>query len=167
MTKEEIKKKQQQLITLTSAFCTEKVNDEYRELCEKLILKLGRKRDVPFKRGKLEIWAAAVVYAIGSINFLFDKSFDPYLTTEELHAYFGTKATTVSSKANKIKEMFDIWHYSPEFSTSHMTQANPMNNLVLVDGFITQISSLPPEIQVMVREARAAGKDIQLTTDPE
>lgn len=44
------------------------------------MMKLGRKREVPFQRGKIEIWAAAVVYAIGSPNFLFDKSFEPYMS---------------------------------------------------------------------------------------
>ena len=48
---------------------------------------MGRKREVPFKRGKLEIWAAAVVQAIGSINFLFDKSFEPYITSKQINEY--------------------------------------------------------------------------------
>lgn len=81
MTKQEIKQKEDKIIEMTSAFCAENLDDDYLQLCEKLIKKLGRKRDVPFQRGKLEIWAAAVVYAIGSINFLFDKSFEPFMTT--------------------------------------------------------------------------------------
>jgi hypothetical protein len=75
MTKEEIKLKEKELHDLTGQFCAKYLNDEYFELCEKLIQKLARKRDVPFKRGKAEIWAAAVIYTIGSINFLYDKSF--------------------------------------------------------------------------------------------
>ena len=71
MTKEEIKEIEKKLIETTNEFCTQKLDDEYRQLCEKLIKKLGRKRDVPFQRGKLEIWAAAVIHTIGSINFLY------------------------------------------------------------------------------------------------
>lgn len=73
MTKEEIKKKEKKLLELTGSFCAQKLDDDYSQLCQKLILKLGSKKDVPFKRGKIEIWAAAVIHAIGSINFLFDK----------------------------------------------------------------------------------------------
>ena len=29
---------------------------------------MGRKRKVPFERGKTEIWATAVVHAVGGIN---------------------------------------------------------------------------------------------------
>ncbi|MCG2714661.1 MAG: DUF6398 domain-containing protein [Candidatus Marinimicrobia bacterium] len=100
MTKEEIKAREQKLLELTGAFCAQKLDDDYLQLCEKLVKKLGRKRDAPFKRGKIEIWAAAIVYAIGSINFLFDKSFEPYMTAEQISEYFGTKNSTVSNKAS-------------------------------------------------------------------
>lgn len=83
---------------MTGMFCSQKLDDDYFQLSEKLIKKMGRKRDVPFKRGKLEIWAA-IVYCIGSINFLFDKSFEPYITAQEISDYFGTKNSTVSNKA--------------------------------------------------------------------
>ena len=164
MTKQEIKQKEAELIEMTSAFCIEKLDDDYLQLCEKLIKKLGRKRDVPFQRGKLEIWAAAVVHAIGSINFLFDKSFDPFMTGTEISEYFGTKNSTVSSKAREIKDMFKMNLFSSEFSTQRMAAKNPYNNLVMVDGFIVSLNTLPPEIQEMVREARARGENPELQT---
>lgn len=161
MTKQEIKQKEEQLLEITKTFCTLYLDDDYSQLCEKLIKKLGRKREVPFKRGKIEIWAAAVVHTIGSINFLFDKSFKPYITAEEICDYFGTKKSTVSNKAHQIKEMFDLWHFSPGFSTQRMTESNPMNHVVMVDGFIVRIDTLPENLQQMVREARARGEDIE------
>ncbi len=161
MTKQEIKQKEEKLLEMTRDFCSEKLDDDYLQLCENLIKKLGRKRDVPFQRGKLEIWAAAVVYALGSINFLFDKSFEPYMTAEEINEYFGTKNSTVSNKARQIKDMFDMWHFSPEFSTPEIADSNPMNQMVMVDGFIVPISTLPQEYQQMVRDARARGEDIE------
>jgi hypothetical protein len=53
MTKEQVKERQKRLIELTGTFCAQKLDGEYFELCEKLIKKMGRKREVPFKRGKL------------------------------------------------------------------------------------------------------------------
>lgn len=76
---EEIKVKEALLIDLTRNFCIQNLNEEYAELCVGLIKKMGRKREVPFKRGKPEIWAAAVIHTIGSLNFLFDSSFEPIL----------------------------------------------------------------------------------------
>ncbi len=164
MTKQEIKQKEEQLIEMTRAFCAQKLNNEYSQLCEKLVKKLGRKRDVPFQRGKLEIWAAAIVNAIGSINFLFDKSFEPYVSTDQINEYFGTKNSTVSSKAREIKDMFNLWYYNPEFSTQKMAESNPFNQMVMVDGIIVTLDSLPNDLQQMVRDARARGEDIEFRT---
>ena len=165
MTKNEIKVKEDKLIELTRTFCSQKLDDDYFKICEKLIRKLGRKRDVPFQRGNLEIWAAAVVYSIGSINFLFDKSFQPYMTAEQISEFFGTKNSTVSNKAREIKDMFNMSPFSSEFSTQRMAENNPFNNLVMVDGFIVPIDSLPLDAQEMVREARARGEDIEFHTN--
>jgi len=163
--KEEIKQKEQQLLEMTKAFCSKKLNEEYAQLCEKLIKKMGRKRDVPFQRGKLEIWAAAVIQAIGSINFLFDKSFEPYLSTDEINQYFGTKNSTVCSKAREIKEMFRLQYYDPEFSTKSMTDSNPFNNMVVVNGMIVPLDILPENLQQEVKAARARGEDIEFYTE--
>ena len=167
MTKQEIKQREKKLQELVATFCAEKLDAEYGQLCEKLIKKLGRKRDVPFQRGSLEIWAAAVVHAIGSINFLFDKSFETYMPADQISEYFGTRNSTVSGKAKLIKDMFKMWHFSPEFSTQMMAESNPISQMVMVDGFIVPIKSLPDELQQMVRDARAKGDDIVFHTNDE
>ena len=149
---------------MTGTFCTQKLEGNYLQLCEKLIKKMGRKRDVPFQRGKIEIWAAAVVYAIGSINFLFDKSFEPYMTAEQISEYFGTKNSTVSQKAKLIKDLFDLWYFNPDFSTQRVKEQNPFNQLVMVDGFIVPLDTLPMDLQEKVKKERAAGGDIEFTT---
>jgi hypothetical protein len=164
MTKQEIVEKEDKLIEMTKTFCNEKLDVDYSQLCEKLIKKLGRKREVPFQRGKLEIWAAAVVYAIGSINFLFDKSFEPYMTADQISEYFGTKNSSVSNKAREIKEILNIGYFNPEFSTQRMTESNPINKMVMVDGFIVPLNTLPENLQQDVREARAKGGDLEFFT---
>ncbi len=159
-----VKKREKELLRLTGTFCSQRLDDDYRQLCEKGILKLGRKKEVPFKRGKIEIWAAAIVYAIGSINFLFDKSFEPFVRAEEISEYFGANNSTVSNKARQIKDMLDLWYFNPEFSTRHMIESNPLNDMVMVDGFIVPLSSIPEDMQEMVRKERAEGRDIEFTS---
>jgi len=162
--KEEIKAKEQTLIEMTNKFCIEHLDNDYQQLCEKLIKKMGRKREVPFKRGKLEVWAASVVYAIGSINFLFDKSFEPYSTPLEIADYFGSKKSTVSNKARQIKDMLKISQFDSDFSTQMVDDNNPFKSTVMVNGFIVPLDTLPEEVQEMVKQARAQGEDVQLTT---
>jgi len=85
-----VEEKMQKLIEMTARFCDEHLDEEYKQLCEKLIRKMSRKRNVPFLSGRIEIWAAAIVYAIGSINFLFDRNFEPYVSGDDICNYFGT-----------------------------------------------------------------------------
>ncbi len=165
MSKNNLKERQQKLQELVHSFCHEKLDQDYAQLCEKLISKMGRKRDVPFKHGQLNIWAAAVVHAIGSINFLFDKSFEPYASVSDINNFFGTSGSTVSQKSKKIKDMFRMGYYDSEFSTGMMNQSNPLNNMVMVDGFIVPLDSIPEEYQQMVKEARAQGRDIEFRMD--
>lgn len=143
MTREEIKAKEKQLLMMVGDFTRDNIDEEYTELCSNLVKKLGRKHDVPFKRGRLEIWASAVVYAIGQINFLFDNSFEPYLTPDDICNYFNTKKSTVSSKARTIREILKLGHFDKEFSTERMFESNPLNDMLITeDGLIIPKSML-------------------------
>ncbi len=87
------------------------------------------------------------------------------MTAEQISEYFGTKNSTVSNKARQIKDMFDMWHFNPEFSTQKMTADNPFNNMVMVDGFIVPLDTLPADLQEMVKNARSRGEDIEFQTE--
>jgi len=165
MDKKEIIDRENKLLDMTRIFCSQKLDDDYFQLCEKLIKKMARKREVPFKRGKLEIWAAAVIYAIGSINFLFDKSFEPYITAQQISDYFGTKKSTVSNKASQIREILKLTMFDNEFSTEQINETNPFNDLVMVNGLIVPLSSIPENLQELVKTERAQGRDIEFTTE--
>jgi hypothetical protein len=140
----------EKLIQMTNGFCDRYLDQEYKDLCKKLIRKMSRKRVVPFLSGRIEIWAAAVVYAIGSINFLFDKSFEPYATADDICNYFGTSKSTTGQKAKTIRDMFKLYYFDREFSTKEMQDNNPFSN-VFLDGMPIPISSLPPELQEIAR----------------
>jgi hypothetical protein len=47
-------------------------------------------RPSPLERGRADVWAAAIVYALGNVNFLFDKSQVPNLRADELADLFGS-----------------------------------------------------------------------------
>jgi hypothetical protein len=153
-----IEEKMQKLIEMTAGFCDEYLDEDYKQLCEKLIRKMSRKRNVPFLSGRIEIWAAAIVYAIGSINFLFDHSFEPYASADDICNYFGTSKSTTSQKAKIIRDMFKFGYWDREFSTSHMMQSSPFSNLVMVNGLIVDKRSLPPEIQELIRQKESRKK---------
>lgn len=164
MDKEKIQKKQQRILDLTGSFCSQKLDDDYFQLAEKAIKKMGRKRNVPFATGKEEIWAAAVIHALGTANFLFDKSFEPYASVDDINNFFGTNKSTVTGKSKQIREMLKIDRFGREFATQRMEEENPFNNMVIVDDIIYPLSALPQEYQEMVKQARKEGRDISFNT---
>ena len=131
--------RQQLIIALVKPFCTQKLDDEYFEIAERLVKKLGRKRNVPFVTGQPQIWAASVIHAIGTINFLFDKASSPYATVDDINLFFGTNKTTTGSKSKQIRDLLKLGHWDNEFSTKRMAQQNPFANLVMVNGFIVPL----------------------------
>lgn len=130
MDKTEIKARENEIVKMAVNFCNDKIDAEYASLCEKMVRKLGRKRPNPLERGRIEIWAAAVVYTIARMNFLSDKSFEPYLPSSEIFDYFGTSSSTISQKAGQIHTMLKLRSYwDPDFSTAQMAANNPFNML--------------------------------------
>jgi len=163
--KEKLKKRVETITDLVAAFCKEKLNDDYHEILKKTIGKLSRKRPSPLNRGKEAIWAAGIIHAIGHVNFLGDKSFEPYVTINDMCAYFGTKSSTVGSKAADIRKILKLNRLtSGDYMVPSRRESNPIFNMVMVDGFMMPVSSLPPEYQEMVREAAKEGKTISFTT---
>jgi hypothetical protein len=162
MDKEKIIERQREIIQLTKSFCDEKLNDEYAALAEKLISKLGRKRNVPFISGQVSIWAAAVIHALGTINFLFDKSSEPYVSFDDIIDFFGTKKSTTGNKSKEIRDLLKLGYWDREFSTKAIAGNDPFANFVMIDGLVTPISALPEEYQEAVRKAKNEGKNITI-----
>lgn len=133
---------------LINSFSQQYLNDEYEELALKLLEALCRKRPSPIERGKETIWAASIIYAIGSVNFLFDKTQTPHVQSSEISTHFGAAGNTISSKSNSIMKMiphlnqFD-WHWklpSQLLNNSHIW-------FVQVNGYVHDIRNLPREVQ--------------------
>jgi hypothetical protein len=164
MDKQNLLDRQQKILDLVQEFCAKQLNEEYFELAERLIKKLGRKRNPPFETGQLQVWAAAIIHAVGSINFLFDKSFEPYVTIDDINSFFATSKSTTGNKSKQIRDMLKLDLWNNEFSTVRMQNSNPFAKLVMVDGLIVPVHTLPEQYQQAVSQARAEGKDISFTT---
>ena len=62
------------IVALTDKVCLEHLNEEYAQLARQATAALCRKRPSPLSSGRVKSWACGVVYALGFVNFLFDKS---------------------------------------------------------------------------------------------
>lgn len=94
----------EQVVALTDDFCLAHLDEEYADLCRRLVGKLGRKRPSPLGRGGLHVWAAGVVYALAQANFLFDRSQTPHLSADWLSELLGVKKTTMANKGKLVRD---------------------------------------------------------------
>ena len=144
---ESMRAKYNELAPLIIAFCDEKLNDDYKELCLRLLEKLCRKRPSPLLKGRINTWAAGIVYAIGANNFIFDKSQKIHLTADEIASAFGISASTAGNKANELRKMFNIDFFHSEWLLPEHIEDNPAIWMVKVNGFIVDVRDMPVEVQ--------------------
>jgi hypothetical protein len=136
------------IIQITDEVCAKLLDAEYADLARRAVAKLARKRPSPLLSGRRGTWAAAVVYALGQVNFLFDPSAEPHLTADELGAAFGIAKSTMSSKAKQVRDLLKMDQFSAEFLRADVMAENPMVWFVEVDGLIMDARSLPIDLQV-------------------
>ena len=90
---EKVPKKMQEkydaIVTLTDEVCKEYLDEEYAQLARQATAALCRKRPSPLLSGRVSSWACGIVYALGFVNFLFDKTQDPHMSAADLCAAFG------------------------------------------------------------------------------
>lgn len=141
------------ITALIDHVCDEALNDEYRELCYRATAKLCRKRPSPLLRGKPTSWACGIVYAMGQINFLFDKSQEIHLTTDELCNYFGVSKVTGGSKAKAVRDALKIrYQLDPDWCLPSKIIDNPLVWMLEMNGFIVDIRQMPRDVQVAAYE---------------
>jgi hypothetical protein len=139
---------------LTDGFCAQHLDAEYAALCRKLVAELARKRPSPLLRGDFRIWAGAVIYSIGSVNFLFDKTQRPHLTVDQLSQRLGLSKSTLAAKAKRIQDLLRIVPFEPRYCRRALLADNPLAWMISVNGLLVDTRTMPLEIQM---EARRRG----------
>ncbi len=127
---------------LLTEFSTQHLNDELMNYTLNLFDMLERKKDISNSRGKTEIWAAAIVYVIARLNFLFDRDNAYFLSSDTIFDFFHTKKSTVSNKANEIEKNYKIG-----FGTKGLCSKGISDSLTLIQlpgGFVIPKNALRP-----------------------
>ncbi|MBN1387949.1 MAG: hypothetical protein JW965_05845 [Bacteroidales bacterium] len=125
-----------QILTQVNSYCKKFLDKEYTDICSKVFHDLLEENPTVFDRGREGIWAAAIVWAVGSVNFLYDKSFEPYASLADVCIYFNQNKSSVGQKSAKIRKLLNIDQLNPEYQTStHLSDF--LNSLVVTpDGII-------------------------------
>jgi hypothetical protein len=152
--------KAEEIIAITLQICSEHLDTDYAELCQKMVQKLARKRPTPLDHGPPRTWAGGVLYAVGWVNFLTDPSQRPHMTTKQLAEVTGVGQSTLAAKFKVIRDALRLSPMDPEYSRKEMLRENPMAWMVTVNGLIMDARSLPQEVQAELR-ARGVIPDLR------
>jgi hypothetical protein len=140
------------IVNLTDSICQQHLNSDYATLARQLAATLARKRPSPILRGKPEIWACGILYALGTVNFLFDKTQTPHLRVDELCAACDVSKSTGENKAKLIRDLLKMYPLEPKWCLSANVENNPMIWTLQVNGFMVDVRQMPREVQVIAYE---------------
>ena len=132
---------------LTNSVCQTHLNDEWAALCCELTAALARKRPSPLSRGQIEVWAAAILHALGVVNLLHDRSQTPSMSVAELCAAFGVSQSAVGNRSKHIRDLFKMNQLDPNWTLRSRMDENPLAWLITVNGLVVDARHLPPEMQ--------------------
>jgi hypothetical protein len=140
------------IVTLTDQVCQGHLNEEYAQLARQAAAALCRKRPSPLSSGRVESWACGIVYALGFVNFLFDKSQDPHMNATELCAAFGVAKGTGAAKSRAVRDALGMVQMDPHWYLPSKMDDNIMAWMISVNGLIVDARSMPLEIQEVAYE---------------
>jgi len=150
---EKAKAQYEKVKTLMQTVCNEHLNSEYYDMSLKLLDKFLQLYPDRLERGQAKSWAAAMVYTIGRVNFLFDASQTPHLSASDLCQAFNVSQGTASKKSSEVMDYFDMMQLEPEWTLPSMIDQNPFIWMVMTgDGMIQDIRNAPREVQVLAYE---------------
>ncbi len=135
------------IVEFTDKFSKEYLNDEYALLCRYATAALCRKRPSPLVKGYINTWACAVLYALGQVNFLFDKSQKIYLSANDLCEGFGIAKSTASNKSKTVRDLLRMSQMDPNWCLPSKMDSNPMVWTIMYNGLIVDARALPRAIQ--------------------
>src|SRR5271157_4499473 len=137
------------VVALTDAFCRDHLNDEYRDLARAMTAALCRKRPSPLISGQPRTWSCGIIYVLGQLNFLSDRSSQPTMTTADICAAFGVGQSTASAKARVISDTLRTHRMDPRWTLRSLIDRNPLVWMAEVKGFLVDLRDVPREVQVI------------------
>ena len=137
----------EKIVGLTDDVCNRQLNSEYRDLARAMTIALCRKRPSPLTSGQPRTWAGGIVYVLGRINFLGDRSFPPYMTTADLCDAFGVGESTLHVKARVIEKSLRTRVFDPKWTLPGLIASNPLVWMAEVNGLVVDLRTMPREVQ--------------------
>ena len=126
-------------------FCGKYLNEALENYSNELLIVVQKNRRLNIFKGRKEDWAAAIIYTIARLNFLFDQDDVHYVTPDIICDYYKTKKTSTTFKADQIIEVCKIVLGDKKFSGKNITSMFDYYKTKV--GFIVHKSALESRIK--------------------
>ncbi len=123
---------------------------DYAEFSRDVAMRLYRKRSKPLQKGDEKFWAAAIVYALASVNDVLRYK-DGLFSADDIAKYFGYNKKTVANKAYSIKDMLQM-DKDERYISAEYTSSFKQIDKVLKD--LTKIFRLASEKQDLFKKRK-------------
>ncbi len=140
------------IVAITDEVAEKNLNEEYAQTIRYATAALCRKRPSPLLKGRVKSWACGITYAIGFVNFLFDRSQDPFMSAADLCAAFGVSKSTGGNKSKEVRDILKTFQRDPNWCLPSEMDNNPMAWLISVNGFMIDARNAPRQIQELAYE---------------
>lgn len=112
---------------------------------------LCRKKPSPLITGRPNKWACAILYALGTINFLFDKSHEPFISAVDLAGAFKISKSNGGNKAKQVRDLLNMHRFDHHWCLPSRMD-NSFSWMITLNGFIADARTLSREIQEIAYE---------------
>lgn len=134
------------VVELTDAFCEQYLDEDYRQLCEEMAVVIYV-RELPSQRDKLAGWAGGIVHALGWVNYLYDPTMSPHITSREIAKEFGVSQGTMTAKSRIVRDALKLVPLDPDWCISVEPEDNPMVWMLDIGGLMMDIRMAPLQVQ--------------------
>jgi len=147
-----MQEKYKTIVEITDSFAKDNLNEEYAQLIRYTVAALCRKRPSPLETGKASTWACGITHAIGTVNFLFDKSQTPHINSIELYKKFAVGQSTGQGKSKLVRDMLGMSQFDPNWMLPSKFNSSPLVWMLSVNGMMVDIRYMPREVQEIAFE---------------
>lgn len=127
--------------------------DEYRATCQ-LMAATCCQEGTPIVEGraKAESWAAGILWTVGWVNFLDDRSSTPHLTAKQAAAAFGVSVATLEAKSRDLRYGLGVEPHDGRWTLPTLARSNPLIWLLETTSNTVDARTLPTETQQVLVE---------------
>ena len=81
------------------------------------------------------------------VNFLFDASQTPHVSSSQIASHFGLSSSTMQAKSKQIRDLLGMYQMDPDWTLPSKIDDNLLVWMIQVNGFVIDARHAPREIQ--------------------